>query len=131
KFGGRKWPGEVLRLAMLMTHYREPIDFSLARLLEAENLRTGWLGPQLLRGIPERGSVDHNVVSALQDDLDFNAARLQIDRLASEARAGVGTDQGRELQDKLAATLLWLSVANGADFDVARADNDHMRASVM
>jgi cysteinyl-tRNA synthetase len=28
KFGGRKWPGEVLRLAMLMTHYREPIDFS-------------------------------------------------------------------------------------------------------
>ena len=27
-FGGRKWPGEVLRLAMLMTSYREPIDFS-------------------------------------------------------------------------------------------------------
>lgn len=31
-FGGRKWPGEVLRLAMLMTHYREPIDFSVRRL---------------------------------------------------------------------------------------------------
>src|SRR6478672_2515956 len=29
KFGGRTWPGEVLRLAMLMTHYREPIDFTL------------------------------------------------------------------------------------------------------
>ncbi len=37
KFGGRKWPGEVLRLAMLMTHYREPIDFSVRRLEEAEN----------------------------------------------------------------------------------------------
>ena len=37
KFGGRKWPGEVLRLAMLMTHYREPIDFSVKRLEEAEN----------------------------------------------------------------------------------------------
>ena len=36
KFGGRKWPGEVLRLAMLMTHYREPIDFSVRRLEEAE-----------------------------------------------------------------------------------------------
>jgi cysteinyl-tRNA synthetase len=35
-FGGRKWPGEVLRLAMLMTHYREPIDFSVRRLEEAE-----------------------------------------------------------------------------------------------
>ncbi len=38
KFGGRKWPGEVLRLAMLMTHYREPIDFSVKRLEEAEAL---------------------------------------------------------------------------------------------
>ncbi len=36
KFGGRKWSGEVLRLAMLMTHYREPIDFSVRRLEEAE-----------------------------------------------------------------------------------------------
>ena len=26
---GAEWPGEVLRLAMLMTHYREPIDFSV------------------------------------------------------------------------------------------------------
>jgi cysteinyl-tRNA synthetase len=37
KFGGRKWPGEVLRLAMLMTHYREPIDFSHRRLEEADS----------------------------------------------------------------------------------------------
>lgn len=36
KFGGRQWPGEVLRLAMLMTHYREPIDFSVRRLEEAD-----------------------------------------------------------------------------------------------
>ncbi len=35
KFGGRSWPGEVLRLAMFMTHYREPIDFSVRRLQEA------------------------------------------------------------------------------------------------
>ena len=42
KFGGRKWPGEVLRLAMLMTHYREPIDFSVRRLEEAENLIAKW-----------------------------------------------------------------------------------------
>ena len=42
KFGGRKWPGEVLRLAMLMTHYREPIDFSVARLEEAEAILQRW-----------------------------------------------------------------------------------------
>ena len=42
KFGGRRWPGEVLRLAMLMTHYREPIDFSVRRLEEAENILAKW-----------------------------------------------------------------------------------------
>ncbi len=42
KFGGRKWPGEVLRLAMLMTHYREPIDFSVRRLEEAEGRIKKW-----------------------------------------------------------------------------------------
>jgi cysteinyl-tRNA synthetase len=42
KFGGRKWPGEVLRLAMLMTHYREPIDFSVRKLEEAAALIAKW-----------------------------------------------------------------------------------------
>ena len=42
KFGGRKWPGEVLRLAMLMTHYREPIDFSVERLNYAEFKFMAW-----------------------------------------------------------------------------------------
>jgi cysteinyl-tRNA synthetase len=36
KFGGRSWPGEVLRLAMLKTHYRQPIDWTLRGLEEAE-----------------------------------------------------------------------------------------------
>ena len=36
KFGGRKWPGEVLRLAMLRTHYRQPIDWTVKALEEAE-----------------------------------------------------------------------------------------------
>jgi cysteinyl-tRNA synthetase len=35
KFGARSWPGSVLRLAMLMTHYREPLDWTVARLDEA------------------------------------------------------------------------------------------------
>jgi cysteinyl-tRNA synthetase len=42
KFGGRTWPGEVLRLAMLMTHYREPIDFSVKRLEEAASIYQRW-----------------------------------------------------------------------------------------
>jgi cysteinyl-tRNA synthetase len=69
QFGGRKWPGEVLRLAMLMTHYREPIDFSLKRLEEAERLLAKWPtdgGPN--------GEPLESVVAALADDLNTVAA---------------------------------------------------------
>ena len=36
KFGGKKWSGETLRLAMLRTHYRQPIDWTIKALEEAE-----------------------------------------------------------------------------------------------
>lgn len=42
KFGGRKWPGEVLRLAMLRTHYRQPIDWTVKALEEAESSLRKW-----------------------------------------------------------------------------------------
>ena len=43
-FGGRSWPGEVLRLAMLRTHYRQPIDWTLKALEEAERTLDRWYG---------------------------------------------------------------------------------------
>src|SRR5215207_4139068 len=42
KFGGRSWPGEVLRLAMLRTHYRQPIDWTVRALEEADNRIRRW-----------------------------------------------------------------------------------------
>ena len=41
-FGGRAWPGEVLRLAMLRTHYRQPIDWTVRALEEAEQTLDRW-----------------------------------------------------------------------------------------
>ena len=41
-FGGRRWPGEVLRLAMLRTHYRQPIDWTVKALEEAERTLDRW-----------------------------------------------------------------------------------------
>ncbi|KQM35179.1 cysteine--tRNA ligase [Rhizobium sp. Leaf68] len=81
-FGGRKWPGEVLRLAMLMTHYREPIDFSVKRLEEAERLLAKW--PAAEAGDDE---VDQNVLDALADDLNTVAAVQALHALAQAANA--------------------------------------------
>jgi cysteinyl-tRNA synthetase len=83
KFGGRKWPGEVLRLAMLMTHYREPIDFSMRKLEEAENTLRKWkrlAGSALYEGPPSQ-----NFLKALTDDLATPNAFFTLSELATSA----------------------------------------------
>lgn len=82
KFGARKWPGDVLRLAMLMTHYREPIDFSIKRLEEAERLLAKW--PAAEAGTAEPCAT---VMDALRDDLNTVAAVQALHALAQEANA--------------------------------------------
>ncbi|MBD9371665.1 cysteine--tRNA ligase [Rhizobium sp. ARZ01] len=83
-FGGRKWPGEVLRLAMLMTHYREPIDFSVKRLEEAERLLENWHN-RLARIDEEKlvGCADEPIIGMLADELDTHSAIQRISKLAS------------------------------------------------
>jgi len=91
KFGGRKWHGEVLRLAMLMTHYREPIDFSVSRLEEAEEKLRGW--QRLASTVPkDTGQApDASVVAELVDDLNFHRASVALDVIARKAGRGVET----------------------------------------
>jgi cysteinyl-tRNA synthetase len=85
KLGGRTWPGEVLRLAMLMTHYREPIDFSAARLEEAENRLAGWQrAAQAHQGTPP----DASTLAELADDLNFSRAATVLDAMARKANRG-------------------------------------------
>jgi len=79
-FGGRKWPGEVLRMAMLMTNYREPIDFSRRKLEEAENLLARWPEPVAASGAPAQ-----EVLDPLLDDLNTSAAIQALHALAVEA----------------------------------------------
>ncbi len=82
KFGGRKWPGEVLRLAMLMTHYRDPIDFSVKRLEEAANILDNWYA--VLERTDEHTLIpiqNPAIVSHLKNDLDTRAVVDAITKL--------------------------------------------------
>ncbi|MBX3529905.1 MAG: cysteine--tRNA ligase [Rhizobiaceae bacterium] len=83
KFGGRKWPGEVLRLAMLMTHYREPIDFSVRRLEEAESnlIRFNEIADNHEGG--REDEVDPQILDRLKDDLDLSGVLTQLRFLTS------------------------------------------------
>ncbi|MBO0664367.1 cysteine--tRNA ligase [Jiella sp. MQZ9-1] len=77
-FGGRRWPGPVLRLAMLMTQYREPIDFSVKRLEEADDLLAGFA--RAAAGI-EASAPSAAFVAALSDDLASAAMMAELHAL--------------------------------------------------
>jgi cysteinyl-tRNA synthetase len=83
----QQWPGEVVRFQMLMTHYRQPIDWtrsateqaaiaidSFQHVTKAAEARKGRLAPAVLE--------------ALSDDLNTPLAIAELHRLAGEARAG-------------------------------------------
>jgi cysteinyl-tRNA synthetase len=103
KFGGRIWHGEVLRLAMLMTHYREPIDFSVRRLEEAETKLRDWQRAAAGAETGEGDQPDASVVAELARDLNFHRASVALDVIAKKASRGEA-----EARHCLAATLRFL-----------------------
>ena len=74
KFGGRKWPGEALRLAMLRTHYRQPIDWTVKALEEAEATLDGWYRRGRTDVEDERRPATRACSTRLSDDLNTPAA---------------------------------------------------------
>lgn len=90
KFGGRKWPGDVLRLAMLMTHYREPIDFSLRKLEEAVSVLDRW---ERQAGAATKAPPDAQFVALLADDLGTPLALSRVHELMADP-ATVGAALG-------------------------------------
>jgi cysteinyl-tRNA synthetase len=84
RFGGRRWPGEALRLAMLRTHYRQPIDWTVRALEEAESTLDRWY--DAVGDAPPGGEVAPGVEEALCDDLNTPAALAELHRLAHPAQ---------------------------------------------
>jgi cysteinyl-tRNA synthetase len=94
KFGGRTWDGEVLRLAMLKTHYRQPIDWTVKRLWEAKDQLVQWsfvhddIREPLNNPLPafQSSGPDTEVIAALADDLNTHRALDRIHHLSNEVR---------------------------------------------
>jgi cysteinyl-tRNA synthetase len=87
-FGGRNWPGDVLRLAMLRTHYRQPIDWTVRALEEAEQTLDEWYG--LATEGAGSGELDPRLLSAMENDLNTPEAVSVLHALAGEAKAQEG-----------------------------------------
>ncbi|MGV1831555.1 cysteine--tRNA ligase [Agrobacterium vitis] len=100
KFGNRKWPGEVLRLAMLMTHYRQPIDFSISRLEEAVRILKRWNLIAEAYDPNIKASVDSEALHLFSDDLDTPAVVTRLHALV----------KNEDFPETLAATLKFLGL---------------------
>lgn len=99
-FGGRKWRGDVLRLAMLRTHYRQPIDWTERSLLEAERTLNSWARVWAPDQLPSL-EIDE-VEEALCDDLNTAAAIAALHKVYNEAERG-DASAGRRLTRTLLA----------------------------
>ncbi len=79
------WPGEVLRFNMLRTHYRQPIDFTLAGLKESWKTLERWYGVTEPLADP---APDAAFFEALSDDLNTPAAIASLHQADEMALAG-------------------------------------------
>ncbi len=79
------WPGQVIRLALLTTHYRQPIDFTLHALGQAANILSEFAH---FADIEEGEEVlpTAEFLEALFDDLNTPRAIAELHRLVGEAR---------------------------------------------
>lgn len=96
-FGGRKWPGEVLRLAMLKTHYRQPIDWTVKALEEAEARLSRWNEFAAERATyAKKNRFRERFLTSLCDDLNLSEAFTLIDTIV-DGKFGYRNSDRREV----------------------------------
>jgi cysteinyl-tRNA synthetase len=94
------WPGEVLRLNMLRSHYRQPIDWTVKGLEESWKVLAAWTSvPEFIDGHDEK--IAPAALDALADDLN-------TPMMVAALHAMYGKEEGAAL----AATLRALGFKN-------------------
>jgi cysteinyl-tRNA synthetase len=127
-----KFPGEVLRFALLSSHYRSPLNFSAELLEQAESSLDSLYYALLGRGetvhadpdfrLPE----DHPVLTALLDDLNTSEAISALHAIAARLnKAALEEKPALKAELQAAAQLLGLLEADpSAWFQDKKAGDD-------
>jgi cysteinyl-tRNA synthetase len=109
-----EWPGEAIRLAMLQTHYRQPINWTASGLGEAKRTLDHWY--QLTADVAP-GMMCADVVDALADDLNTPKALAAFHELRGEAAKG---STGARASLKASAQLMGLLHRDAAEWNAWR-----------
>ncbi|MFZ2068951.1 MAG: cysteine--tRNA ligase [Xanthobacteraceae bacterium] len=97
-WNGSPWTGSVIRLAMLSTHYRQPMDWTLDLLMRSRKELSDWCLEILPERFNEFSPYEHDwsngfepsprVFAPLMEDLNFPACYAQLRHIYSIAHAG-------------------------------------------
>jgi len=105
------WPGEVIRLNMLRSHYRQPIDWTVKGLEESEKTLDGWY--EAVGDAASGAGPDAEVIDALLDDLNTPRAIAGLHALRGDATKG---DADAAARLKASANLIGLLGETGSDW---------------
>ncbi len=104
-----EWPGEVLRLNMLRTHYRQPLDWTFKALVESKTILDDWYNVAGDISSPDMPP-DDQVMQALCDDLNTPSVLTRLHALVSEIRGAAGSEHAIELKRRLKASGALLGI---------------------
>ena len=82
-----EFPGEAIRLLLLQTHYRQPLDFTKAGIAEARRTMDRWY--RAADGVELDRPAAPAVIDALADDLNTPKAIAELHKLSSSDPAGL------------------------------------------
>ena len=102
-----EFPGEAIRLALLKSHYRQPLDFTKAGIAEAKRELDGFYGA--LRGVdanPDQDTEIPAVTGALSDDLNTPLALSHLHELAGSINKADAVEKPEIAGRLLAAGVL-------------------------
>jgi len=120
----KDWPGEVIRFTMLQTHYRQPMNWTLAGLRESQKNLDHWFK---LTADAAPGYLCADVVDALLDDLNTPKAFAALHELRGEAAKGAKPAAASLKASAQLIGLLQLSPARWAGFRPASAAVDEIK----
>jgi len=131
-------PGEVIRLALLSAHYRQPLDWSDETIQSAKRMLDRLYGavrgidvPAALRAAAEPPA---SVIAALEDDLNTPKAMAEFFALARELNKATDAEERQRLAATMFATgeLLGLLQKDAEDWFTSQVDgrlsNDEIEA---
>lgn len=119
--------GEVIRFALLSTHYRQPLDWTNETLVQAKSSLNRLY--TALEGFEEenlsQAKIDQGILNALQDDLNTPLAIARLHELAREANK---MEKGRikqDIQAKLKISAAFLGLLQCSSESWFKADCSH------